>query len=494
MGHVSHLLGRLGLRPGEEAHLKLEVMLSSHQVKTLQNFASSEGDKVPPADIDQILSSYIKSVDTYEISPWLDTLKEQVSSVRDPLLVLFLLLALTYTLLMVLRCLRPFYMFLLVLSICISWHWLHMFKVAWAGKHARLLQSGEVPQECRPHEMTWMQTMQSSGRSLFSSVDRCEDYHKNIMVDPIYEVNPLMAFVDLSTNLVLHPLSSLGRNVGGMFTGLLENVPFFYRPFVLVAFLILVMFMMILISGYRISLPLFLGEIGPARSNNSSVEIQELKRLLVCSLEKNESERLLQHQVHQLVDQRKMSAPVTRLEYRSQVSGVEELQSQEEETTLSGPDGIIRGNIKIQKSIERDAEFVLTRSVSQMENLTTSIPENLTTRIPENMTTTVSEDTTTTHTNHQDSSIIRSVRMDEAASIPLPSTPLPRTPVKSLVVRGCSGSPRNTKFQWVNVDDHGDDVNNVEVKDEPVVEDKSDDFLNKVEEVFCKPTNLEVDC
>ena len=76
--------------------------------------------------------------------------------------------------------------------------------------------------------MSAPQTLQSGARGLYSSVDRCQEYHKvplacscsssarapnhplllqAIMVDPVYEVNPLTALVDLSTKLLLHPLS-----------------------------------------------------------------------------------------------------------------------------------------------------------------------------------------------------------------------------------------------------------------------------------------------
>ena len=70
-----------------------------------------------------------------------------------------------------------------------------------------------------------------------------------------------------------------------MFAGLLEVVPFFWALPILAGFLLLLMFIMILTAGYRVRLPLFLGEIGPAAvedrnnvANNLALE-QEIKNL-----------------------------------------------------------------------------------------------------------------------------------------------------------------------------------------------------------------------
>merc|ERR1712142_1147417 len=80
----------------------------------------------------------------------------------------------------------------------------------------------------------------------------------------------------------------LGREVGLMFAGLLQEVPFFWALPILAGFLLLIMFIMILTAGYRVRLPLFLGEIGPAaqEKNNSAInvaleqEIKDLKKML----------------------------------------------------------------------------------------------------------------------------------------------------------------------------------------------------------------------
>ena len=51
-----------------------------------------------------------------------------------------------------------------------------------------------------------------------------------------------------------------------MFSALLANVPLFWQVPVLVVFVLLLMFLMVLVAGYRVRLPMFLGTIEPAAS------------------------------------------------------------------------------------------------------------------------------------------------------------------------------------------------------------------------------------
>jgi len=67
-----------------------------------------------------------------------------------------------------------------------------------------------------------------------------------------------------------------------MFSSLLEPIPWFWKVPVLLVFVLLLMFSMILLTGYKLRLPLFMGELSPAQSNTTALtqEIQELKQLL----------------------------------------------------------------------------------------------------------------------------------------------------------------------------------------------------------------------
>ena len=71
---VGHLLEKLQLDRDQAAHLKVEILLDTFQIQTLVNFVSP-GSSTNQVDVDYILSSFIRSVDTYETSPFVDNLK-----------------------------------------------------------------------------------------------------------------------------------------------------------------------------------------------------------------------------------------------------------------------------------------------------------------------------------------------------------------------------------------------------------------------------------
>ena len=60
----------------------------------------------------------------------------------------------------------------------------------------------------------------------------------------------------------------LGAETGAMFSSLLSNVPLFWQLPVLVVFVLMLMFLMVLVAGYRVRLPMFLGTIEPASGGN----------------------------------------------------------------------------------------------------------------------------------------------------------------------------------------------------------------------------------
>ena len=75
---VGHLLKKLQLERDVDAHLKVEISLDTFQIQTLHNFVTP-GSNTNQVDVDYILSSFIRSVDTYETSPFVDNLKVSLS-------------------------------------------------------------------------------------------------------------------------------------------------------------------------------------------------------------------------------------------------------------------------------------------------------------------------------------------------------------------------------------------------------------------------------
>ena len=69
-----HLVNKLQLNPDEDAHLKVEIVLDKFKILTLLNFLSPQSN-TNQVDVDEILTSFIKGVDSYETSPFVDFLK-----------------------------------------------------------------------------------------------------------------------------------------------------------------------------------------------------------------------------------------------------------------------------------------------------------------------------------------------------------------------------------------------------------------------------------
>ena len=65
-----------------------------------------------------------------------------------------------------------------------------------------------------------------------------------------------------------------------MFNRLLGKVPFLWKLLVLLVFLILILFFMVLLAGYEIRLPFFLGKIGPANPGAKYKEIDHLNSIV----------------------------------------------------------------------------------------------------------------------------------------------------------------------------------------------------------------------
>jgi hypothetical protein len=473
--HVQHLIARLGLSPTTPAHLKLEIFLTPFQVQTLHNFVSPK-TTVHAVDVDQILSTFIKNYETHETHPWLEHIKVEMTSLKDPLLVLLMSLSLTYLIVTVVRRLPALHMMLLILVVSVTWHWVHLYKATWASKHSKLMQSNAIPAECRPQDMTWFQTIQSSASSLVTSVDKCEEYHKAIMVDPIYEVNPATALVDLVTKLLLHPLSSLGKEVGSMFTGLLGEVPLLWKVPVLILFVILLMFVMILMAGYEVRLPLFLGKIGPATNHkNENVALQqqitELKSIITNVKSGSMGVDGTDENCLGFSQDRKSSVA-------RQVSGVEELLPLGYDCQQKAHPG------PVDPGTPRRAKLQRNRILTPVKSRVMSQPD-----LFKN-----SGDSEVENTEH----LVLDLTRKRSDSFPN------KSPVKNLVVKD-GDSPSSTRFSWISTEQGEENKENEartaiskeiifdedesKSSSESLEEDEkgsepTSDFLNKVEDLF----------
>jgi len=388
--HVTVLLYKLGLLGDpENSHLSAEIYLSAEDVNILQRFRDETSFDV--RDVDSVLSTMILGSQPFKTKPnqyWAN-IKEIVHEVKEPLLLLCAAVVVAH---LVLATFRYFPLWKIVLAIClvsVFWHWVHMYKTAWATKKSNLFKLQDVPKECRPGEMSWFQTIESFAKSTVSNTDRCQEYHKALLVDPIYEVSPMMAAADLATNLLLRPLRIFGKEAGHMFSGLLETVPTVWKVPVLLLFMVMLLFLMILTAGYRIRLPFMLGEIGPAMAVSDSrlthqQAVTEIKMVLQTDNPRQplqvQSQKILQHKVLEetCLDNYSIQAldtqtsQVETIPLERQTSGVKtvyfEKQALRMETQTIEPKPLeLRAHLEKQLSMEKDvASLIKTNSVHNL--------------------------------------------------------------------------------------------------------------------------------
>jgi len=441
--HVNHLLSILNLESETTAHLKVEVYFSPFDIQTLKNFVSLQSS-VHAVDVDHVLNSYIKSYETLEHSPWLETIKDNLSDMRDPLVTILLSVSLVYVIMSVFRSLHPLKVLVLLFLVCWIWHWISMYKGQWAVKRSKLMQSIDIPSECRPQDMTWYQSISSAASSMFNQMDKCEEYHKAMLVDPIFEVNPLSALVDFLVKLFLSPLGSVGKEVGAMFNGLLGEIPFLWKIPILIIFVILMMFFMIILAGYEVRLPLFLGKIGPA-SNASQKHTESLEmqiKELKCMLESQSQPMLTE-------------LPSKRLKLESDTrSGVEDLiplryDCMEKKHTQEKSSNTLKNTKQISKEKPENESEPLIQSVDSDSN--------------------------------------KEIKQTDAVEIKSFHSSLQKSPMKKLSVRNCV-SPKLTKFEWISQEDIQESQPNSESTNdpEPVTLSKKIEFSDEVEKIFSR--------
>ncbi|XP_076313702.1 uncharacterized protein LOC143226527 isoform X1 [Tachypleus tridentatus] len=158
-----------------------------------------------------------------------------------------------------------------IVSFCIDW--IYLYKVQLAKKHASL-SHGSVPEECSTSDMTWWQSLKAWFKSgLTVEENPCEKYYKSILVDPFWEVTPLMALSESISKFVLHPAGLLGTHIGRFTRLLYLEIPSFLWLPVTVFIFIIVCLIFVVCFGYRVHFPFFLGTLEPVYRNTEALHL-----------------------------------------------------------------------------------------------------------------------------------------------------------------------------------------------------------------------------
>jgi len=218
-----------------------------------------------------------------------------------------------------------------------------------------------------------------------------------------------------------------------MFAGLLSSVPLVWKVPVLLLFVLLLMFLLVLAFGYRVRLPLWLGELGPAGAGGLATEIRQLKQLLA------ESQAAADRRDPRTL--RRLGSSVQELD-TVDWAGEEEVEVRRRRCSLDTvhrtsslpvtPSRVqARTVLKAVRRVQREEEG----DVEEVEVVgSTEVPVDLTVTRVERI------EMVETKTLAADTETEEDFAKDEQAA--------PETPRKSLVVAGDAASPTTTRFQW----------------------------------------------
>ncbi|KAM5135423.1 chloride channel CLIC-like protein 1 [Mantella aurantiaca] len=115
---------------------------------------------------------------------------------------------------------------LLVVSLFISipWEWFRLYKIE-VAKKMRILSEGYA-RSCYQADLSFWETMKIWLSWNFSwDIGSCESYYKALMVDPFWEVNPLMAISSVVWRLVIHPVEFFSHAIGRSLRNIMKEIP-----------------------------------------------------------------------------------------------------------------------------------------------------------------------------------------------------------------------------------------------------------------------------
>eukprot|EP00088_Acartia_fossae_P045817 TRINITY_DN4939_c0_g1_i8.p1 TRINITY_DN4939_c0_g1~~TRINITY_DN4939_c0_g1_i8.p1 ORF type:complete len:412 (-),score=58.36 TRINITY_DN4939_c0_g1_i8:802-2037(-) len=268
---VTEILKLLDIKEESKSEISrtLQFTANSQDIQTLRRFVMVEDVRFH--EIQEILLSSLENRgDTLGSAFNLDTILAGAGGKLHPNHALLLVGGLVLFVILLPLCLgtRKRVVFLMLTCLCIVHVWLGEYWKAVAKKEATLAKLGPNMKSCRLEKRGYAQAVSEFFTGLFNGVDDpCEEYYRAAMVDPIFEVNLLTAFVE-SISQLLGILGGLGKAVGNFFTNFLAPLPLAWKIPGLIILIVLAM----ILSGYQIRTLVF--SIGPSKERSKT------KRLL----------------------------------------------------------------------------------------------------------------------------------------------------------------------------------------------------------------------
>ena len=130
-----------------------------------------------------------------------------------------------------------------LISISVGWKWVHLYQKAIAKQEANV---SRLFDKC--HKRSWYSTLTGI---LFweDEATKCKEYFVAMYANPIFEVNPMDACIEVLSMVVLRPFQLFGESLGIFYKSFLEQFSFFWKIPGTIILLMTFLFILIFISG-----------------------------------------------------------------------------------------------------------------------------------------------------------------------------------------------------------------------------------------------------
>ncbi|XP_056403969.1 chloride channel CLIC-like protein 1 [Hyla sarda] len=112
---------------------------------------------------------------------------------------------------------------ILCLFISIPWEWVRLYQIE-VAKKATILSEGYA-RSCYQQDLSFWETLKIWLSWNFSWGSDCESYYKALMVDPLWEVTPLMAISSVIARFVVHPMELFSHTIGRSLRNIMREIP-----------------------------------------------------------------------------------------------------------------------------------------------------------------------------------------------------------------------------------------------------------------------------
>ena len=165
----------------------------------------------------------------------------------------------------------PFFIFLFILLFVFCWLW--NLKLMTKEEEARRLAEYEKRSFSKGFQALPGHCKQNTGNILYDWLgigtdNECKKYFEDMMISANEKITPEAALMRTLETIFLSPLKRLGQELGRFFAEFYKQIPFLYLLPASIMLTFFMMFIILILFGYELHLPFFLGGIRPTQNPN----------------------------------------------------------------------------------------------------------------------------------------------------------------------------------------------------------------------------------